>query len=109
MEAKHNNRNSRRKFLKGFALSSAYLIAGGQFISATSIFSNRKNVVLRFAVGSDSHYGQPNTEFDQFITTFVSHINTFPKELPLDVCVLNGDLIHDKPELMLQLKPHVEK
>lgn len=109
MEAKHNTTNSRRKFLKGFALSSAYLITGGQFISATTILSNQKNVVLRFAVGSDSHYGQPDTLFDQFITAFVSHINTFHKEFPLDACVLNGDLIHDKPELMLQLKPHVEK
>jgi hypothetical protein len=109
MEAKIKTENSRRKFLKGFALSSAYLITGGKFISAADILNNQKNVVLRFAVGSDSHYGQPDTDFDKFVNDFVSHINNFHKELPLDACVVNGDLIHDQPELMPQLKPHLEK
>ncbi|MBN8649878.1 MAG: metallophosphoesterase [Cytophagales bacterium] len=101
---------SRRKFLKGFTLTSAYLLAGGyQSLSAAEVLDNQKKVVLRFAVGSDSHYGQPDTAYDQYITEFVSHLNNFHKELPLDACVINGDLIHDKPELMSQLKPHLEK
>jgi Icc protein len=101
---------SRRKFLKGFTLTSAYLLAGGyQSLSAAEVLDNQKKVVLRFAVGSDSHYGQHDTAFDQYITEFISHINNFHQELPLDACVINGDLIHDKPELMLQLKPHLEK
>lgn len=101
---------SRRKFLKGFTLTSAYLIAGGyQSLSATDVLDNQKKVVLRFAVGSDSHYGQPDTAYDQYITEFVSQINNFHKKLPLDACVINGDLIHDAPELMARLKPHVEK
>ncbi len=106
----NKNEISRRKFLKGFTLTSAYLIAGGyQSLSAADVLGSQDKVVLRFAVGSDSHYGQPTTAFDQYITEFVSHMNTFHKELALDACVLNGDLIHDQPELMLQLKPHLEK
>ncbi|MBN8575483.1 MAG: metallophosphoesterase [Cytophagales bacterium] len=101
---------ARRKFLKGFTLTSAYLLAGGyQSLSATEVFGKQKKVVLRIAVGSDSHYGQPDTEFDQYIREFVAHINTFHKKLPIQACVLNGDLIHDQPDLMAQLKPQVEK
>ena len=103
-------KTSRRKFLKGFALTSAYLITGGgHSLSAADVLAKKKKVVLRFAVGSDSHYGPPNTASDTYISDFVSHINSFHQQLPLNVCVINGDLIHDQPELMNQLKPYLQK
>lgn len=103
-------KTSRRKFLKGFALTSAYLVTGGfPSLSYADVIAKKKDVVLRFAVGSDSHYGQPGTPSDTYIRDFVSHINSFHQQLPLDVCVINGDLIHDQPDLMAQLKPHVQK
>lgn len=101
---------SRRKFLKGFTLTSAYLLSGGfHSLSAADVLANRKKVKLRFAVGSDSHYGQPDTEFDKYLTYFVSHINAFHKKNKLDACIINGDLIHDKKELLPQAKQQLDK
>lgn len=101
---------SRRKFLKGFTLTSAYLLTGGfQSLSAADVLSKKKKVELRFAVGSDSHYGQPNTEFDNYMSDFVSHINAFHKRAKLNACIVNGDLIHDKKDLLPQVKQHLDK
>jgi DNA repair exonuclease SbcCD nuclease subunit len=101
---------SRRTFLKGFTLTSAYLITSGfQSLSAAEVLSKKKKVVLRFAVGSDSHYGQPDTDFETYISDFVAHINAFHKKAKLDACVVNGDLIHDKKELLVLAKQQLDK
>lgn len=101
---------SRRKFIKGFSLSSAYILTGGfQVLHAADIYANKHKVALRFAVGSDSHYGQPNTAFDKFTSDFVININKFHKRLQLDACVVNGDIIHDNKEFMPQAKQNLDK
>ncbi len=101
---------SRRKFLKGFTLTSAYLLAGGfQSLSANDIFSRKGKVILRFAIGSDSHYGQPNTEYTKFLSEFVLNINNFHKRFRLDACVVNGDIIHDQKEFLSEAKQNLDK
>jgi hypothetical protein len=100
---------SRRKFLKGFALSSAYVLTGGiRAIGGNSIFSTRDDVVLRFAVGSDGHYGQPNTDYENFFLEFVKNITGFHEQIPLDACMLNGDIIHDQPEMLVRAKQSLD-
>lgn len=102
--------SSRRKFLKGFTLTSAYLLSGGlEALTAEDILSAKEKVVLRFAVGSDAHYGQPNTEFAQTLSDFVLNVNTFHKGNKLDACVVNGDVIHDKKELLTEAKQNLDK
>lgn len=59
------------------------------------------NVQLRFAVASDGHYGQSGTSFEDHFKSLVGHINQFHNSLSLDFCVINGDIIHDKPEFLL--------
>lgn len=56
---------------------------------------------LKFVIASDGHYGQPNTDFQQ------SHqilINALKNEKDLDFIVFNGDLIHDDPSWMTEVK-----
>lgn len=96
---------SRREFLKGFALSSACLLTGGvRTIAGSSIFSTRDEAMLRFAVGSDGHYGQPNTAFENYFVEFVKNIAGFHEQMPLDACIVNGDIIHDQPEMLSRAK-----
>jgi DNA repair exonuclease SbcCD nuclease subunit len=103
-------KTSRRKFIKGFALTSAYLLSEGvKALPLTDLIDSGENVVLRLAVGSDGHYGQPNTEYDKFFGEFVEHITRFHEQLPLDACVVNGDIIHDKPEFLRQSKQWLDK
>jgi len=102
--------SSRRKFLKGFTLTSACLLTGGfEVLTAEDILSAKEKVVLRFAVGSDAHYGQPNTEFNKTLRDFVLNVNNFHKGSKLDACVVNGDLIHDKKELLTEVKQNLDK
>ncbi len=96
---------NRRQFLKGFALSSVCLLSGGvKAMPWEEILRSKEKVLLRMAVGSDGHYGQPNTEYEKFFQDFVSQITLFHQQLPLQACVVNGDIIHDKAELLNQSK-----
>lgn len=95
--------NNRREFLKSLGLSSAMLISGEAF-SSNDFLKSRKKVVLRFIVASDVHYGQPKTEFEAMTQRFIEQANLIHKTQKVNFCVLNGDLIHDKPEYMSQVK-----
>ena len=102
--------SSRRKFLKGFTLTSAYLLSGGlKALTLEDILAAKEKVVLRFAVASDAHYGQPGTEFNKLLNDFVLNINGFHKTSKLDACVVNGDLIHDQKDLLVQTKQNLDK
>jgi DNA repair exonuclease SbcCD nuclease subunit len=101
---------TRRKFLKGFILTSAYLLTGGlKVLSAKELLSTQDEVILRFAVGSDGHYGQTNTDYEQFFSEFVKNISTFHQEMPLNACIVNGDIIHDKQELLVEAKTSLDQ
>jgi predicted phosphodiesterase len=93
--------SSRRSFLKNVSFATAFFAVGGyQKISANTVFENRSKVALRFVVASDAHYGQPNTPYDEMIEKITRQINSFHQESPLDFCVINGDIIHDKKHLL---------
>ncbi|MFN8353033.1 MAG: metallophosphoesterase [Spirosomataceae bacterium] len=86
---------SRRTFLKSSALALTAPLAFGQQTPA---------VALRFALASDGHYGQPNTDFEGFHNDLIRWMNAEKQGKGLDFVIMNGDLIHDKPELMLQVQ-----
>lgn len=101
---------TRRNFIKNTSLVSVIMSAGGgQVISSAELFDLRKKVRLRFIVASDSHYGQPDTPFDEMVETFVKKANYFNESQKVDFCVLNGDLIHDEAHLMPLVKPKFDK
>ena len=101
--------SSRRSFLKNVSFATAFFAMGGyQKISANTVFENRSKVVLRFVVASDAHYGQPGTAYDEMIEKITSQINSFHQETPLDFCVINGDIIHDKKHLLPLAKQKID-
>lgn len=59
---------------------------------------------LRFAIASDGHYGQPGTDFKKDHENFVQWVNEAHAEEPIDFLIFNGDLVHDAPTLLPELK-----
>lgn len=101
---------SRRSFLRNISFASVFLLGGGiRNLSAAEVYRLRKKVALRFVVASDSHYGQPKTDFDGMIEKIIGQINSFHNNHPLDFCVINGDIIHNEKPLMPLAKKQIEK
>lgn len=102
--------HSRRSFLRNMSFASVFLLGGGiRNLSAAEVYGLRKKVALRFVVASDSHYGQPKTDFDGMIEKIIGQINSFHNNSPLDFCVINGDIIHNEKTLMPLAKKQIEK
>lgn len=59
---------------------------------------------LRFAIASDGHYAQPDTESDQFYTDLVKWMNKEHADNHLDFIIVNGDLVHNRPDLLKSVK-----
>ena len=89
----------RRLFLQKISLLSSSLMAA-PYLS----FGETKQSAtpgLKFITASDGHWGQPNTDFE---TSHRNLIEAIGKEEHVDFVVFNGDLIHDKPGLMPDVK-----
>jgi hypothetical protein len=87
----------RKEFLR-LSIPAFLLLANGKIVKAHDYClseEHRRKVKLRFVVASDGHYGQPETDYDNFFTTVVSRINEEHKKNPFSFCVINGDIIHD--------------
>lgn len=63
-----------------------------------------KKLKLRFAIASDGHYGQPGTEYKKDHANMVKWLNEAHDSNPLNFVIINGDLVHDRPELLPELK-----
>lgn len=63
-----------------------------------------KKLKLRFAIASDGHYGQPGTEYKKDHSNMVKWLNEAHDSNPLNFVIINGDLVHDRPELLPELK-----
>ena len=102
-------KNTRRAFIQ--KISSAYLLGtslGFRSMANDEWQSSRNKVKLRLLVASDIHYGQPNTDFEGMTQTFIEKANAFHAQFKCDFVVVNGDLIHDKPEFMQPLKSKLD-
>ena len=100
---------SRRSFLKNVSFATAFYAVGGfKKINATTVFEHRNKIALRFVVASDAHYGQPGTPYDAMMELVIQQINDFNKETPLDFCVINGDIIHDKKDFLPLAKQKID-
>ncbi len=104
------NDQSRRKFISQISLATALLLSGRiTDLSAEEVYELKAKVKLRFAVASDSHYGQPNTAFDAMMDKVINQINTFHKSDPLDFCIINGDIIHNEAALLPLAKIRIDE
>ena len=110
MSAQQPKNTTRRSFIRNISMASAVLLTGKiTGLSAAEVFALRSKVKLRFVVASDSHYGQPNTLFDEMIEKMTSTVNQFHQNNPLDFCVINGDIIHDDKNFLAPAKQKLDE
>jgi len=100
---------SRRNFLKTGLAG----IAGMSFLPAVNSFAGqqrsednklRETLKLRFAIASDGHYAQPNTNSDVFYSDLVRWLGQEHQKNHLDMIIINGDIVHDRPDLLKKVK-----
>lgn len=87
----------RKEFIR-LSVPALLLLANGNMVKANDYYlsnEHKRKVKLRFAVASDGHYGQPNTEYERFHATLVDRINEEHRQHPFAFCVINGDIVHD--------------
>lgn len=63
-----------------------------------------KKLKLRFALASDIHYGQPDTDFALNTGNMVKWLNEDHQKNKLDFVIVNGDLVHNRPDLLPEIK-----
>jgi hypothetical protein len=85
----------RREFLKQ-AGSVLLILSGGRVLRLDDIPEDSwSRNHFRFAIASDGHYGQKDTEYEKFFTEIVDHINEQHRQRPFSFCMVNGDIVHD--------------
>ncbi|RDC56639.1 metallophosphoesterase [Pedobacter chinensis] len=97
--------SSRRTFIKGTI--SSLLLAGITSTAETLIADELGTTTptkLRFAIASDGHYGQPGTEYKKDHENMVGWLNQAHQKTPFDFVIINGDLVHDRPDLLKEVK-----
>lgn len=101
--------NNRRKFIRSGIVG----MAGINLLPAINSFAAQpgnhpvtasRNFKLRFAIASDGHYAQPETESDLFYTNLVSWLNKEHQDNHLDMIIINGDLVHNRSDLLKKVK-----
>lgn len=98
----------RRKFIRN--LSGAVFLINGQTLLASQNFPMKgKKRILRFAVASDIHFGQPKTPYQEFLDSAVLHLRNMHTEKPFDFGVMNGDLVHDDLKYFNEAKKTLDK
>jgi predicted phosphodiesterase len=86
---------NRRPFLQKLAVAGTSLATMPFVLYGKMDFP--KATRLKFITASDGHWGQPNTDFEGFHKNLFDAIH---REKEVDFVVFNGDLIHDRPELL---------
>ncbi len=96
---------NRRPFLKNLTLLGSGLVglplAGFPVSLSKTQYEEAFLPVFKFVTASDGHFGQPDTEFK---TSHQNLIQAIKRESDVDLVVFNGDLIHDDPVLMPEVK-----
>ena len=103
---------SRRKFLK-LSLNGAVVIGANNLLHpmAGGVFNlaPKSDIVTRFAIASDGHFGQPNTEYQALHNQMVAWINAEKKDRGVDFTVINGDLFHNDVSFLPEVKSTWDK
>ncbi|MDB4901121.1 MAG: metallophosphoesterase [Mucilaginibacter sp.] len=100
---------NRRKFISTAVTG----MAGLTLLPAINTFANNSNeysrnnerkVKLRFALASDLHYGQEGTDSALNAGNIVKWLNEDHAKNHLDMVIINGDLVHNRPDLLPEVK-----
>lgn len=98
--------NQRRKFIRSGItglVGISVLPAINTFAANTqqsAISTDRETFKLRFAIASDGHYAQPNTDSDKFYSDLIKWLSKEHQDNHLDLVIINGDLVHNRPDLL---------
>ena len=100
----------RRKFLKQSS-TALLVLSSGKVIRLSESYEEwlRKKPVLRFVVASDGHYGQKDTQYEQYFADLTGKINQLHADKEFDFCVVNGDIIHDDSKWFPDAKKALDK
>jgi hypothetical protein len=100
-----NRRNFIKTGLTGLAtvslLPAVNAFAKGDFSKSAASGGKFK---LRFALASDGHYAQPGTDSDFFYSQLISWLSKEHQQNHLDFVIINGDLVHNRPDLLPKVK-----
>lgn len=88
-----------------FITHSLTTIASLSILPSINGYANDQQIIktkpkLRFALVSDGHYGQKDTPYIENFNNMVSWINQEHKTSGLDFVIVNGDIVHDRPDLL---------
>lgn len=107
--------SDRRGFIKG-SVAAIAMTGMSPIVSLASVYqsanppSSGRKPKLRFAIASDGHYGQPGTTYQKDHENMVHWLNEAHASNPLNFVIINGDLVHDRPELLSVVKKeHYDK
>jgi len=100
-----NRRSFIRSGLTGLA-GITLLPAINTFGGASNLYhpSTVGNFKLRFALASDGHYAQPETDSDTFYADLITWLSKEHQQNHLDFVIVNGDLVHNRPDLLVKVK-----
>lgn len=65
---------------------------------------SKDKLKLRFAIASDGHYAQPGTEYKKDHENMIRWLNEAHQASALNFVIINGDLVHDRPDLLQEVK-----
>ena len=101
--------SDRRLFIKS-TIAGLVLAGTSNAVSGLSQFDHSNlpqsegKVKLRFAIASDGHYGQPGTDYKKDHANIIKWLNEAHSSIPLNFVIINGDLVHDRPDLLMEVK-----
>jgi len=102
---------SRRSFFE-LTFKSVFIIGLGNslqsFTSDSFRLPHKNKIRLRFAIASDGHYGQPETEYVSYHNDMVNWINTEQQKRGVDFAFINGDLIHNDVAFLPEVKKKLD-
>lgn len=67
------------------------------------------DVVVRFAIGSDAHWGMQGTDYRAYLRSFVDEVNSLDTAPGLDLAVVNGDLTNEGTKFLPQARTELER
>lgn len=98
---------SRRSFIN-LTLKGVMVIGAGNVVKCFAATGFRlppvEDVLLRFALVSDGHYGQPGTEFDMHHDNVIGWLNKEHTQRGVEFTILNGDTFHNEPDRLPRAK-----
>jgi hypothetical protein len=100
---------NRRKFISTAIAG----LAGVTLLPAINTFGDTPNNYstnraakskLRFAIASDIHYAQEGTDYAANTGNLIKWLNDDHAKSHLDLVIINGDLVHNRPDLLPEIK-----